>query len=140
MYISNIMPKSVSHTCADFIFSGIMWRCLDGVKQPKKKKMDAELAKTRQCYDQQSRKREFQPSWLQQFDWLEYRLKWPLLLPTTQMQLQGQDQAQSSQTSASSDCDRQSAADSAKSMFCHICCDYETTGTGTLVTGGDWVE
>ena len=53
--------------------------------------------------------------------------------PAATPAVQRQDQAQSSQTSASSDCDRQSAADSAKSMFCHICCDYETTGT--LVTG-----
>ena len=99
-----------------------MWHYLDGVKEPKKKKLDAEVAKTRQFYDQLSWKREFQPSWLQQFDWLEFRLKRPLLSPTTQTQPQGQDQFQSSQTSASSGCDRQSAADSAKSMFCHVLC------------------
>ena len=101
-----------------------MWHCLDGAKQPKRKKTDAELAKTRQFHDQQSRKREFQPSWLQQF----------AHHPDATPAVQGQDQDQSSQTSVSSDCDRQSAADSAKSMFCDICCDYETAGT--LVTGG----
>ena len=50
-----------------------MWNFIKGVQPPKRKlSADDEVAHRRR-YDVCERKREFQPHWLKQFSWLEYK-------------------------------------------------------------------
>ena len=50
-----------------------MWNFIKGVQPPKRKlSADDKVAHTRR-YDACERKREFQPRWLKQFSWLEYK-------------------------------------------------------------------
>ena len=50
-----------------------MWNFIKGVQPPKRKLSADDKVAHKRRYDACERKREFQPQWLKQFSWLEYK-------------------------------------------------------------------
>ena len=47
-----------------------MWRYIEGAKPPKRKLTAEDALAAQRVYDQNKRKRLFQPAWLKEFKWL----------------------------------------------------------------------
>ena len=139
-----------------------MRRYLSGVEPRKKGKTKEELLVTKRKYDSEVHKREFQPSWLAQSSWLEYRP------PQTCKKARlgdGGDASRSTEPSVNNTgerdaevlrlqdseiepmCDTETKStgsgqcsqnqiqdlEPTPAMFCTVCCEYEAAGS--FVTG-----
>ena len=51
----------------------VVWNFIEGVQPPKRKLSGDDKVASKRRYDACERKREFQPHWLKQFSWLEYK-------------------------------------------------------------------